>query len=111
MKTITIPKKYGYPTLDIKVNGKVYTVKSGEEITVEDSVAEVIENAIFLAPKIGVPRNKIARFAEDSLTEVTAEDLAGISTLRRCGFYWCSNLKTVTIPDNITELLSYAFSY
>ena len=46
MKTITIPKRFGYPTLDIMVNGKVYTVKSGEEITVEDNIAEAIENAI-----------------------------------------------------------------
>ena len=46
MKTITIPKHFGYPTLDITINGKEYTVKSGEEIEVEDSIAEAIENAI-----------------------------------------------------------------
>lgn len=54
MRTITVPKKYGYPTLDITVNGKEYTVKSGEEITVEDSVAEAIENAIALESKAKV---------------------------------------------------------
>ena len=51
MKTITVPKKYGYPTLDITVNGKEYTVKSGEEISVEDHIAEAIENAIALESK------------------------------------------------------------
>jgi surface protein len=51
MKTLTIPIRFGYPTLDITVNGKEYTVKSGEEITVEDQVAEAIENAVALEPQ------------------------------------------------------------
>ena len=55
MKTITIPVRLGYPTVDIEINNKTYTFKSGEEITVDDYVAEVIENAIALAPK-GSPR-------------------------------------------------------
>lgn len=111
MKTITIPKRFGYPTLDIKVNGNVYTVKSGEEITVEDHVAEVIENAIALEPKLGVPRNKIAQLAEDSLAELTAEDLAGISTISNCAFYSCKNIKKVTIPNGITQIGNNAFDW
>jgi hypothetical protein len=51
MKTITIPKRFGYPTAKITANGKEYILKSGEEITVEDHIAEIIENAIALEPK------------------------------------------------------------
>ena len=51
MKTINIPKRFGYPTVDIYINNKTYTLKSGEEITVDDNVAAIIENAIALAPK------------------------------------------------------------
>ena len=51
MKTITIPKKFGYPTMEVIANGKHYTLKSGEAITIEDNLAEVIENAIRLEPK------------------------------------------------------------
>ena len=51
MKTITIPKNFGYPTMEIIANGKHYELSSGKEITVEDNLAEVIENAIALAPK------------------------------------------------------------
>lgn len=111
MKTITIPKRFGYPTLDITVNGKEYTVKSGEEITVEDHIAEAIENAIALAPKIGVPRNKVAQLAEGSITEITAEDLAGISTLLDFAFYYKQKLKKVTLPDEITDIGNYAFQW
>lgn len=111
MKTITIPKKFGYPTLDITVNGKEYTVKSGEEITIEDHIAEAIENAIALAPKIGVSRNKVAQLAEDSLEEITAEDLSGISTISNCAFYSCKGLIKVTIPNAITKIGNNAFDW
>ena len=92
MKTITIPKKYGFPTLDITVNGKEYTVKSGEEITVEDHIAEAIENALALAPNVGVSRNKLAQLAEGSLTEITASDLEGIKWIRGSAFYSCKGI-------------------
>ena len=49
MTTITIPTKFGYPKFDIYINGKKYTLQSGVQISVEDHVAEAIENAIALA--------------------------------------------------------------
>lgn len=111
MRTITVPKKYGYPTLDITVNGKEYTVKSGEEITVEDSVAEAIENAVALAPKIGVPKSKLVHLIESGDVKITAEDLAGITALRRCAFYDCGLLTSVELPDTVTKILDNAFAY
>lgn len=111
MKTLTIPKRFGYPTLDITVNGIKYTVKSGEEITLEDHVAEAIENAIALAPKMGRYLNKLAQLAEGSLEEITAEDLEGISTLSNCAFYGCVGLAKVTIPNGIKTITGNAFGY
>lgn len=51
MTTITIPKRFGYPTVDIYINGKKYTFSSGVEISVEDNIADIIENAVALEPK------------------------------------------------------------
>lgn len=51
MKTITIPKSFGYPTVDIVINNIKHTLKSGVSISVEDHIAEVVENAMALAPK------------------------------------------------------------
>lgn len=104
MRTITVPKKYGYPTLDITVNGKEYTVKSGEEITVEDSVAEAIENAVALAPKIGVPRNKLAQLVEGSYVEITASDLSGITSIANHAFYKIKGLLSIEIPNEVTNI-------
>lgn len=51
MKTIIIPTSFGYPTVDVLVNRKRYTLETGKEITVPVAVAEVIENALALQPK------------------------------------------------------------
>jgi hypothetical protein len=110
MKTITIPKRFGYPTLDITVNGKVYTVKSGEEITIEDHLAEVIENAIALAPKLGRNTSKIAQLAEGSIPELTFSDLDGVETIVYCAFAQCYSLKRVEIPNSVTKIRKNAFT-
>lgn len=111
MKTITIPKKFGYPTLDITVNGKEYTVKSGEEITIEDSIAEAIENAIALAPKAQRFLSKIAQYVDGNLFEITANDLEGATTIYPYAFYNCDTITGVTIPRGVTSIGYAAFGY
>lgn len=111
MKTITIPKKYGYPTLDITINGKEYTVKSGEEITAEDHIVEAIENAIELEPK---PKRYLSKFAQlvgGEIYEVTAEDLDGVATMDVSAFSSRPNLKKVVMPNSITKIDQYVFNW
>ena len=109
MKTINIPKRFGYPTLDITINGKEYTVKSGEDISVEDHIAEAIENAMALAPKIGVSRNKFAQLVARTITEVTLDDLAGVTEIPRYLFEGCSNLTRVDIPSSVKSIGYHSF--
>lgn len=111
MKTITIPKRFGYPTLEINVNGKEYIVKSGEEITVEDHVAEVIENAIALEPKPKRYLNKFAQLVGGELSEVTAEDLEGVATIDVSAFSSRPKLKKVAMANSITKIEQYAFNW
>ena len=89
MKTITIPKSFGYPTVDIVINNVKHTLLSGVEISVEDYIAEVVENAIALAPKIGRNKSKLVQRAEGSITELTANDLEGIEKIAYYAFYFC----------------------
>ena len=110
MKTITIPKRFGYPTLDITINGAIYTVKSGEEITVEDSVAEAIENAIALEPKQGRYLSKFAQLVEGSIKEITVGDLEGIETIGSSAFKNCTALTSVVIPKSVSSIGLSAFS-
>lgn len=111
MKTITIPKRFGYPTTNVSVNGKKYTLASGVEITVEDEVAEVIENAIALEPKPKKYLSKFAQLVGGTLTEVTAEDLEGVLTIDVSAFSSRPSLKKVAMPNSITKIEQYAFNW
>lgn len=109
MKTITIPKRFGYPTLDITVNGKVYTVKSGEEITIEDHVAEAIENAITLEPKPKRYLGKLAQLANGTLPEITVKDLDGVETIVEYAFRNCYSVASIEIPDTVKSVGKSSF--
>ncbi len=109
MKTIIIPKRFGYPTLDITVNGKVYTVKSGEEITIEDHLAEAIENAMALVPKAGRNKSKIAMLADGVITDITIDDLEGVEKIAFYAFAHCYSLESVEIPGTVKNIKNSAF--
>ena len=109
MKTITIPKRFGYPTTEIISNGKHYTLKSGEEISVDDHLAEIIENAIALAPKYGRNISRFAQFVEGGITEINEEELEGITVISPCAFYNYDNLISIVIPDSVTNIDYSAF--
>ena len=111
MKTITIPKRFGYPHLDISINGKKYTIKSGIEISVDDEVAEVIENALALEPKPKKHLSKFAQLVGGELYEVTAEDLEGVLTIEVSAFSSRPNLKKVAMPNSIAKIEQYAFNW
>lgn len=108
MRNITIPKRFGYPTVDITINGKEQTFNSGVEISVEDSVAEAIENAIALAPKVGLNISKVAQFAEGSIKEITEIDLDGINTITTYGLAYRKYLTKISIPNCVKNIEAYA---
>jgi hypothetical protein len=109
MKTLTIPKRFGYPTLDITVNGIEYTVKSGEEITVEDQVAEAIENAIALEPKHERYFSKLAQLLNQTITELSEEDFGGTTKIAPYAIAYCSSLESIEIPSSVTAIETSAF--
>lgn len=109
MKTITIPKSFGYPSVDIVVNNMRYNVKTGEEVTIDDHIAEVVENAMALAPKYARNISRLAQFIEGSITEVKGEEIDGIESIVPCAFYNYDNLQSIVIPDSITQIGYTAF--
>ena len=110
MKRITIPERFGYPTLEITINGKEQTFASGIEIEVEDSIAEIIENAIALAPKQGRNISRFAQYVEGGITEISERDLEGIDTIAAYTFSQCFSLTRIEIPNNITKIGKSAFT-
>lgn len=111
MKTITIPERFGYPTVDITINGKEQTFASGVEISVEDYIAEAIENAIALDPKQGRNIGKFAQLAEGSITEINENDLYGATAILPYAFYNRGSLERIVIPNGVKSVGSYSFGY
>ena len=55
--------------------------------------------------------NKLAGLVDGTATEFTAEDLAGVTVIRRYAFYYYSTLTSIEIPDSVTSIGNYAFGY
>lgn len=109
MKTITIPKNFGYPTMQIIANGKHYELKSGEEITVEDHLAEIIENAVALVPKHEKYLSQFARHLEGNLTEINAEDLEGVVSIYSYALYNNKSIKRIVFSESVEVIDAAAF--
>ena len=57
-----------------------------------------------------VPPSKLASYIEGTMTEVTAEDLEGATSLRDRAFYY-SPITSVVIPNTVTSIGQYGFGY
>ena len=106
-KTITIPTNCN-PYI-VVINNNVYTYKAGDTVEVPDEVAEAIEDALELVPKPKRYIGKLAQLAEGSISEITADDLEGITKIKASAFYNCRMIEKVVIPDNINDIDSHIF--
>lgn len=109
MKTIIIPN-YNNPFI-VNINNKEYIYKAGATIEVPDEVADAIEDALELVPK---PKRYLSKFAQlvgGELSEVTAKDLEGVSTIDVSAFSSRPTLKKVAMPNSITKIEQYAFNW
>ena len=55
--------------------------------------------------------SKFPQIVDRTVTELTAEDLAGITTIGKYAFHSCTLLTSVTIPNSVTNIDEYAFYY
>lgn len=52
-------------------------------------------------------KNKVQQIVDRTVMEITAEDLAGCTSIGRYAFCYCSLLTSITIPNGITAIGSY----
>jgi hypothetical protein len=55
-------------------------------------------------------KSLFAQLVNRSITEVTTDDLKGITDIGSYAFYSCSNLMSITIPDHVRHAYSNAFA-
>ena len=53
---------------------------------------------------------KFTQLIDGTISEVTAEDLKGATSIREGGFERCNSLTSVTIPDSVTSIGNGAFN-
>jgi hypothetical protein len=77
--------------------------KGSTDLIPVTSLAEEIKNL----PSGG--GGKFTSLVDRSITEVTAEDLNGVTSIGNHTFYYCVNLTSVEIPSSVTNIDTYAF--
>lgn len=65
--------------------------------------------ATLAAVPIGSGENKLAQLVDGTITEITAEDLEGITEIREKAFYSCTALAYITIPNTVTSIGNETF--
>lgn len=82
-------------------------VKVKEGTTEGVPFKDVAERILALPTASG--ESKFIQLVERTLTEITAEDLAGATKIGRYAFYAYNTLTSITFPDTITEIGERAF--
>ena len=77
------------------VSGKQLISSSGEVVTGTATIAT---------------ENKLNQYFNKTITEVTEEDLAGVTSISANVFVGYTSLANITIPNSVTSIGSYAFS-
>lgn len=55
--------------------------------------------------------NKLAQLVDDTLTEITAEDLEGATKIGEYAFYRNKSVSNITLPNTVNSIEKNAFSY
>ena len=55
--------------------------------------------------------NKFAQLVGNTITTITADDLAGCTAIKNYAFYECAALVNVTLPSTLVTIGTYVFAY
>lgn len=112
---------------DVEIGGVVGTLKTRK--TEQEKSVTIIENGTTeVTPDSGKVLSKVnlsvnvpsssggssdlaQKIVDKTVTEISAEDLEGVTSIGSYAFYGCTSLTSITIPENVTSIGNYAFGY
>lgn len=100
-------KSYAEASVNVQPNLQEKTATENGEVTPDtgyDGLSKVVVNVTASGGS-----NKLAQFADGTLTEITAEDLEGVTSIAEYAFYRRTSLESVILPDSVTTLHSSTF--
>ena len=86
-------------TVDISANGQ----------TMVSPDAGYNLSGVTVNVNVPAPASKLPSVIEKSVTEITADDLEGITSIGLYAFYDCQNLTSITVPASVTSIGDHAF--
>ena len=89
-------------TLDSLAEGFQESRGITDKLTTEQMIA-------FAKEPVASGENKLAQLVDGTITELTAEDMRGVSKIRASAFHSSPSLINVTIPNSVTSIGSTAF--
>ena len=92
-------------SLEITENGQVEIIPDDGHV-----LTKVIANVSVASSGGESGENKLAKVVDRSVTEITAEDLEGVTQIGTYAFYTCRMLQKVTIPNSVTSISERAFA-
>ena len=99
-----------YPAPDGYDGWSKMTIEAPDNLTAEN-IKKDVEIAGITGTYAGGSDGKFAKLCDRTITEVTADDLAGVTSLASYCFYKCTSLASITIPDGVTSIGVNCFSY
>lgn len=102
-----------FPDGFVDAIGAIQAGGGGEDLSTvlaeqEELVAELKS---IIAQKAKLGDAKLPSVVDGTVTELTAEDLAGTTKIRNYAFYYNANLKSIILPNGVTSIGQYAFNY
>lgn len=89
-------------TLDLLAKGFQKSRGITDKLTTKQMIA-------FAEEPTASGENKLAALVDNTLTEITAEDLEGVTQIKNYAFYYAFPIKTIQLPDTITTIGKYSF--
>ena len=90
-------------TLDRLAEGFQESRGITDKLTIEQMIA-------FAKEPVGGGENKLAQTADNTITELAAEDLQGATFIKDYLFYNCSQLSKISISEGVSEIGNQAFN-